>query len=125
MEFNVYAGQHVLYKKGHGWTPGTLISAELTNKGLLFSVETEEGQIEDSITENNLFLNSRNLTWEIDDPDTLISKDKFIEGIEDEIFNAKDIEAYVSDGKYAYYPVVFRANWIEKQPFNYIVWYNK
>lgn len=73
-----------------------------------------------------LFLDAQELQdWEQDPKNgVLFTIDEFIQKIEDEEIDARSGLAYVSDGHYKYYPVSkFTANWIRKQPFDYIVWY--
>ena len=50
------------------------------------------------------------------------AKEEYIELIESEDFDRQSESAYVSDGEYGYYPVSkFTKNWLEKQPFDYII----
>ena len=129
MELKIYANKPVLYKNGnHCWRPGVL-SAEnvkLTNDGLTFTVINYDGSKEMGIRYEELFLDAQELQdWEQDPKNgVLFTIDEFIQKIEDEEIDARSGLAYVSDGHYKYYPVSkFTANWIRKQPFDYIVWY--
>lgn len=124
METNIYKGQRVLYKNNSNWKIGNLVAANLKEDDLYFTVKNING-IEESATLENLFLNARELDdWEKDpDVGTLITKENFIKDIEEGLVNASDGTAYVSDGIYQYYNIPkLHANWIKKQPFDYVVW---
>lgn len=132
MDFNAYAGQRILYKgKEQSWRAGYLVrdGVHLNDDGLNFNViDGENGNIECAIKIKNIFFNARELTdWETDPYEgVLIPKEQFIDDIENENLKDSDGEAFVSDGKYVYYSIPrLNANWIRKQPFDYVAWYNK
>ena len=129
MELKIYANKPILYKQGnHGWRPGVLSpeNVKLTPDGLFFTVITHDGTKEPNVRFEELYLEAQELKdWEQDPQNGVIfSTDEFIQKIEDEELTVRDGLAYVSDGHYKYYPVSkFTENWIRKQPFDYIVWY--
>ena len=52
----------------------------------------------------------------------LLNKEEYIQFIKSEDFERAMESAWVSDGEYYYYPVsTYTENWINKQPFNYIL----
>ena len=125
MDINLRAGQRVLYKKNGGWRVGTLPpgSMNLTTEGLFANVyDINEQRFEKNVNVNNLFLNGIELEDWAKSPEYCIPKDKFIEYMHTDEFIQERHTAFVSDGEYAYYPVnKFNENWINKQPFEYIV----
>lgn len=124
---NIYAGQRVLYKDNFNWRVGILLDSTtaLKTKGLFLTVQDLTDSTEHFVEINNIYLNAVELTWEKDEPETLIPIEDFIEDVEDNLFTNSDGIGYVSDGEYKYYPITFKKNWLEKQPFKYIVWYNQ
>ena len=127
---NIYAGQRVLYKTNNTtWKPGYLImnGAILGKDGLRFMVQDPDGQKTDmGIPISNLFLEAEELQdWEKDvNNGVLYTKNDFIELLNDEDFDPKIGDGYVSDGEYRYYRIAhFNKGWINKQPFDYIIWY--
>ena len=129
MTTKIYAGQRILYKKNGGWRVGTLLpnGATLNEKGLFFSVmDNETKEMISELNLDNLFLDGRELQDWVRDRDNgmLFTKEEFIEMIEDEDFDPRSGEGYMSDGEYEYYRVShFNRNWIERQDLDYIVWY--
>lgn len=123
---NMYGGQRILFKENGKWAAGNLKldGAHLTEKGLFFDVETSTGTTA-TVGFEDLFLHARKLEdWELDpDYGTLVSKEDFIEDIKEERVVAAEGTAYMSDGEYQYYSVPrLNENWLNKQPFDYIVW---
>jgi len=125
MEINLHAGQRVLYKKNGAWRAGTLPpgAMNLTTEGLFANIlDVQDKHFEKNINVNGLYLNG----FELDDwaksPEYCMPKQKFIEYMHSDDFIQQPHTAFVSDGEYAYYPVnKFHENWINKQPFEYIV----
>ena len=124
MDINLRAGQRVLYKKNGVWQVGILQpgNANLTSEGLFANVfDINDQHLEKNLNVNSLYLNGFELEDWMKDPsyDMLLTKEQVIEKLNTESIVIE--KAYVSDGEYAYYPVnTFRANWINKQPFEYI-----
>ena len=127
---NIYANQRVLYKgPNHAWRVGHLVmnGALLQSDGLFFMVQDEETNgTELHVALNDLFLDARELQDWVRDRDNhfLYTKEEFISMLQDEDFDIRSGTAYMSDGEYEYYKVAhFNENWINRQPFKYIVWY--
>ena len=116
---SIYAGMRVLFKNGHGWEVGELHSATLTDE-LTFSVINIEGEEIKWITADNIFFNTRFLEpWE---QSYVMTKDEFLQKVEDEEIIPQANSAWMSDGEYAYYSVGrWNENWINKQPFEYVL----
>lgn len=119
METNIYKGQRVLFKAIGGWQAGTLDSTVLNADGLYFNIinlnnETVQVRIE------NIFFNARILEdWE---EDYLYNVEDFFQKIADGDITSQTHSAWMSDGEYAYYSVAkWSRNWINKQPFKYIL----
>ncbi len=123
MELNIHAGKHVLYKLDNQWTPGILEgTAQLNEKGLFLLIEDSNGNVYDREI-NDIFLDAMPVEdyWK-DYDDIFLTKEAYADVIESEDFIKNAETAYVSDGEYYYYKVnKFTRNWLEKQPFNYIV----
>ena len=142
MKLNIRAGMRILYKQnGSNWLIGEISSgtASINENGLYLPICAEH-ELKN--------VHSENYTW--DEPDcTLISindifldafpiedwlkkykeyfmtKEDYIKFIESDEFDKRLEHAYLSDGEYGYYPVSkYTANWIEKQPFKYVVRYD-
>ena len=130
MALDIYAGKRVLYKNGNsGWLVGTLQetkAAEVNEQGVWLPVIPKDTDAEEEIhwTEiNNIFLEAFPLDdWVKDYPQYYMTKEKYLDFIESEDFERARENAYFTDGEYIYYPVSkFSKNWIEKQPFDYII----
>lgn len=128
MALDIYAGKHVLYKNGNsGWLIGTLQktkSAEVNEQGVWLPIIPKDNKEEVHWAEiNNLFLETVPLdSWLKKYPDYYMTKEKYLTLITSEDFDRAHEEAFFSDGEYIYYRVSkFSKNWIEKQPFEYIV----
>lgn len=124
MELDIKAGKRVLYKVNNQWVPGTLLwgVGSLNEKGLFLPVEDSNGKVIDKEI-NELFLDAIPMdeSWK-DYSDIFMTKDEYGDFIESEDFIKNAEQAYVSDGEYYYYKVnKFTRNWLEKQPFDYIV----
>ena len=134
MELKINAGKRVLYKNGgSSWLIGALKegNAEVSPSGLFLPIipkaylgQTEPEEI-DWAEINNIFLDAVEVEKYLKDyNDIFMPKEKYIEIVErdDESFVKALEQAYVSDGEYYYYPITkFTRNWIEKQPFDYVV----
>ena len=128
MSINIHAGKRVLYKNGNsGWLIGTLQktkSAEINEQGVWLPIIPKDNKEEVHWAEiNNLFLETVPLDdWVKDYPQYYMTKEEYLNFIESEDFERARENAYFTDGEYIYYPVSkFSKNWIEKQPFEYIV----
>ena len=127
MELDIHAGKRVLYKHHNQWKVGTLEKNELTRideKGLYLRIvdkDNPECVYESEI--NQIFFDGFELeewakTWD----QALMSKEKYIEFINSDIFDRATENAYVSDGEYGYYPISkYTETWIRKQPFDYVL----
>lgn len=124
MELDIKAGKRVLYKVNNQWAPGTLVTGigQLNETGLYLPIiETNGNLITKEI--NELFLDAAPVeeSWK-DYSDIFMTKDEYSDFMESEDFIKNAEMAYVSDGEYYYYKVnKFTRNWLEKQPFDYIV----
>lgn len=128
MALDIYAGKRVLYKNGNsGWLVGTLQEtkvAEVNKQGVWLPVMPKDTENEIHWAEiNNIFLEAFPLEdWVKDYPQYYMTKKDYITFTENEDFERARENAYFTDGEYIYYPVSkFSKNWIEKQPFEYIV----
>jgi len=131
MELDIHEGKRVLYKHNGQWEVGELTEAhntKLTNKGLYLSIIPKEFIGQDALylhdaEINDIFLDA----WPVEDywhdyKDIFMTKEEYIKFIESEDFVKASEQAYVSDGEYYYYPISkYTKNWIEKQPFDYVV----
>jgi len=131
MELDIHEGKRVLYKHNGQWKVGELTEAhntKLTNKGLYLSIIPKEfiGQDASYLHDaeiNDIFLDATPVEdyWR-DYKDIFMTKEEYIKFIESEDFIKASEQAYVSDGEYYYYPISkYNKNWIEKQPFEYVV----
>lgn len=129
MALDIYAGKRVLYKNGNsGWLIGTIMEgqANITPLGIFIpiipkGVNPDEEYHYAEI--NNIFLEAYPLDdWVKDYSQYYMTKEEYLNFIESEDFERARENAYFTDGEYIYYPVSkFSKNWIEKQPFEYIV----
>lgn len=121
MKFDIYAGKHILYKENGQWVPGVLDTGKtsIDNTGVYLPIVGKEEQVE----LNNLYLESFKIDdWLKEDSDYFMTKEQYIEFISTDKFDKAFEYAFVSDGEYGYYPISkFTKNWIEKQPFDYVV----
>lgn len=135
MELNIHGGQRVAYKYQNSWTTGELRTgqAALTDKGLYLYIIPKEFIGKDQVPYchdaeiNDIFLDAFPVEeWMKDCKDMFFTKQEYINHIEEEDFVRALENAYVSDGEYCYYPVgKYTRNWIEKQPFDYIVTFGR
>ena len=136
MKIDIRAGKRVLYKDGNsGWLVGIIDhqKAEVNEQGLwvpiipkqFMSLDAEDVPYVQYAEINNVFLDAEKLEDYVKHyPDIFMTKEDYIKIVEadDETFVRAIEEAYVSDGEYYYYPITkFTRNWIEKQPFDYVV----
>ena len=129
MEIDIKSGMRVLYKNGNsGWLVGNIAAgkADITELGLFIPVIPKNGSAEKEIhfsEINNMYLDSFKIEdWVKEYKKYFMTKDEYIKFIESDDFSRQIERAYVSDGEYGYYPVSkFSKNWIEKQPFDYVV----
>jgi hypothetical protein len=135
MKLDIHAGKRVLYKdaNGGGWQVGEidLQPAIVNNKGVWFSIIPREfiGKPEEEIDYthlaeiNDIFLDAIPLEeWLKSYKEYFMTREEYIEFVQSENFEKAYENSYVSDGEYIYYPVSkYTKNWIEKQPFDYIV----
>ena len=134
MELDIHEGKRVLYKHDGQWHVGTLTEAHntvLTQKGLYLTIIpiefgdkdwTEVPFMHDAEI-NDIFLDAMPLDDYLKDYSNIfMTKEEYIDFIESEDFIKATEQAYVSDGEYYYYPISkYNKNWIEKQPFDYVV----
>lgn len=127
MNFNICAGMRVLYKLNNQWNVGTLEESafhELNSRGLFLRViPKDNSEITHSVEINDIFFDSFKLDdWVKDYPEYFMTKEDYIKFIESDNFDKHLENACVSDGEYGYYPVSkYSHQWLEKQPFDYIV----
>lgn len=128
MENKIRAGMRVLYKQNGQWHVGELAqAAAYVDKGLYLPVIQKENLYTSTdhimIEINDLFLDAFPIEdWIKDYSEYFMTKEDYIKFIENDEFDKRLENAYVSDGEYGYYPInKYNANWIMKQPFNYIV----
>jgi hypothetical protein len=129
MDFNIRAGMRILYKQGNSnWMVGTIHNgnAEINEQGLWIPIVPIGATWEDEIhysEVNQIFWDAFKLDdWIKDYPKYFMSKEDYIKFIESDEFDKRLENACVSDGEYGYYPVSkYSRQWLEKQPFDYIV----
>ena len=138
MDFNIHAGMRVLYKKnGNNWLVGEIAegTAIVNNDGIYIPVWTKQAIEKKTPTYtwdekeylrihiNDIFFDAFPIDdWVRDYPEYFTTKENYIKLVQSEDFDHRLENAYVSDGEYGYYPVSkYNKNWLEKQPFDYIV----
>ena len=139
MELDIHAGKRILYKKNNNsWNVGelALAQAQLKADGLFLPVYPQElfyiihsnSYTWDEpeyiyVNINDIFLEAMPLEdWMKDYSEYFMTKEQYADFVESEDFDKATENAYVSDGEYYYYPVSkYTRNWIEKQPFKYII----
>ena len=139
MNFNIRAGMRVLYKhNNNNWLVGeTAIGTAILNQNGLFIPVSSKEEIEKAYTEeytwdqldpilinvNDIFFDAFKLDdWVKDYQKYFMSKEDYIKFIESDEFDKRLENACVSDGEYGYYPVSkYSRQWLEKQPFEYII----
>ena len=132
MELNIYAGKRILYKHDGQWLVGLLSRRKpnITAKGLyLFIVPKEFMELEDKDTPfvhdaeiNDIFFEAQPVEDWMRQYHNLMTKEEYIAFIESEDFERNLEQAWVSDGEFYYYPISkYTKNWLEKQPFEYVV----
>lgn len=128
---NIHAGQRVLYKHNGQWNVGKLTNQmppEFTEKGLFVFVipkdymDAEEVPYLHDAEINNLYLDAKPVEDWMVEYNQLIAMNDYIDIVNDEDFDKNSETAYVSDGEYYYYPInKFTEQWLNKQPFDFIV----
>ena len=126
MNLNIYAGKRVLYKQNGQWMVGTLEESDglsLTPEGLFLQVLSINTPNTHSVEINDIFLDAIPLDdWMKQYKEYFMTKEEYIQFIESDEFEKALEHSYVSDGEYIYYPVSkYTKNWLEKQPFDYII----
>lgn len=131
MELDIHEGKRVLYRQNGQWNIGELTEAhmtKLTKDGLYLSIIPkesigEEKPILHDAEFNDIFFDAVLVEDYFKDyHDMFMTKEEYIDFIGSEDFLKAAEQAYVSDGEYYYYKVnKFTRNWLEKQPFDYIV----
>ena len=129
MKIDIHAGQQVAYKCGSsGWLTGNIYEgkAEITPTGLFIPIIPSNMNPEEQIDWaeiNDIFFDTVQVEdWLKNYKEYFMTKEEYIQFIESEDFDKAHENAYVSDGNYIYYSVnKYTKNWIEKQPFDYIV----
>ena len=131
MEIKIHAGQRVLYKHNGQWCVGkltNLMSPELNEKGLFVFVipkdymDAEHAPYLHDAEINDLFLEAVPVEDWMAQYGYLMSKEDYINFIKSEEFDKNVEHAYVSDGEFYYYNVnKYSEQWLNKQPFDYIV----
>lgn len=121
MKFNIHAGMRVLYKENGQWKVGTLQEGDalIDDTGVYLPVIGKESYVE----LNDFYFESFKIEdWFKDYSNYFMTKEQYINFVESEEFIKAAENAYVSDGEYGYYPISkYTRNWIEKQPFDYVV----
>ena len=131
MNTNIRAGMRVLYKQGNNnWMTGEIVvgSAEVNRTGLYIPIKSQENENGIYFAElNQIFWDAFPLEDYIKDyHDYFMTKEDYIKFIESDEFDKRLENAYVSDGEFGYYPVSkYSRQWLEKQPFDYIVRYDR
>ena len=131
MDLKIHNGMRVLYKHNGQWCVGKLtnqMSPELNEKGLFVFVipkdymDAEEVPYLHDVEINDLFLEAIPVEDWMAQYGYLMPKEKYIEFIQSEDFDKNIEHAYVSDGEYYYYNVnKYSEQWLNKQPFDFIV----
>lgn len=131
MDLKIHNGMRVLYKHNGQWCVGKLtnqMSPELNEKGLFVFIipkdymDAEEVPYLHDVEINDLFLEAVPVEDWMAQYGYLMPKEKYIEFIQSEDFDKNIEHAYVSDGEYYYYNVnKYSEQWLNKQPFDYIV----
>ena len=128
MDLNIRAGQRVAYKCGNsGWITGNIKegNAEITPLGLFIPIIPKDGNAEEEYhwaEINDMYLDAKPVEDWMEQYGYLLTKDQYIKFINSDDFNKNFEHAYVSDGEYYYYSInKFTEQWINKQPFEYVV----
>lgn len=127
MEKNIHAGMRVLYKENNQWHVGeTAVGiAHVALNGLFIPIipipQKDDEQVNKEI--NEIFFDAFPIDEYIKDyKEYFMTKEEYIDFINGDDFDRQLENAYVSDGEYGYYPISrYTKNWIEKQPFDYVV----
>lgn len=131
MKPSIYAGKRILYKDGaSSWLIGEVDKrpAEVNEQGVWIAIIPQEffGKTPEYVKYseiNQIFTEAFKIEdWIKEYKRYFMTKEEYIHFLETEDFNKQTENAYFSDGEYGYYPISkYTKNWIEKQPFEYIV----
>ena len=138
MNFNIRAGMRILYKQNNSnWQIGEIAEGQATvnNDGVYLPIWTKQALEKTGptytweqkeyvkININDIFFDAFKLEdWIKDYPKYFMVKEDYIKFIESDEFDKHLENACVSDGEYGYYPVSkYSRQWLEKQPFDYII----
>lgn len=125
MNLNIHAGMRVLYKENNQWHTGTLKDgiAYITSEGLYLRIAPVDGTEEVTNGLNEIFFDAFPIEdWMRIYKENFMTKEEYINFIEEDDFDKRLENAFVSDGDYGYYPVnKYTRAWLEKQPFDYVV----
>lgn len=123
MELDIHAGKRVLYKINGKWNVGELAQANATvDEGLFLPVIPKENLNCIMVEINDIFLESKQVEDWMRQYNYLMTKEEYIEYINNEDFDKNIEHAFVSDGEYYYYSInKFTEQWLNKQPFEYVV----
>lgn len=130
MDLKIHKGMRVLYKHNGQWEVGELTEVQntvLTDKGLFLSIIPSEfiggtAPYYHDAELNDIFFEAKPVEDWMTQYGYLMPKEKYIEFIQSEDFDKNIEHAYVSDGEYYYYNVnKYSEQWLNKQPFDYIV----
>ena len=121
MEKNIHAGMRVLYKENGQWKVDTLQAGDalIDDRGLFLPIIDKDSYVDI----NDIFFDAFPIDEYIKDyKEYFMTKEEYIDFINGDDFDRQLENAYVSDGEYGYYPISrYTKNWIEKQPFDYVV----
>ena len=130
MEIDIHAGKRVLYKNGNsGWLIGDIMEgdAHVTPLGIFIPIipkDTDPSEEYHWCEINQIYTSATKIAedWIKDYKQYYMTKEEYIDFIESDDFHKSIENAAFSDGEYIYYPVSkYNRNWIEKQPFDYVV----
>lgn len=129
MDTKIHAGQRVLYKDGNsGWLVGIIDcgNAEINTQGIWIPIIPSQFIMLDH--DDIPYIQWAELTTlfteaqPVEDWMNKLTKEEYIKIIQSDEFERTLENAWVSDGEYYYYPVSkYTENWINKQPFDYII----
>ena len=123
MELDIHAGKRILYKVNGKWNVGELAQGNATvDEGLFLPVISKENLNCIMIEINDIFLESKQVEDWMRQYGYLMTKEEYIEYINNEDFDKNIEHAFVSDGEYYYYSInKFTEQWLNKQSFEYVV----
>lgn len=139
MKITLKAGQRVLYKdkdKNSGWQVGIIDvgQADVNEQGVwmpiipqeFFHLDPDDIPYVHYVELNNIFTEATKYDVSLKQySDYFMTKEEYINYIESEDFDKHGENAYVADDEYTYYKITtYTRNWLEKQPFEYVVRYD-